>query len=473
MDKRDNLSIVILAAGKGTRMKSAYPKVMHHILGKPMLYYILKSAFSLGPKNIYAVTGYGKEQVKEYLKKSFPEVVVVQQDRQLGTAHAVMAASAHRKQMGSQVMVLSGDCPLILSSTLSSLWKRQVDTSSAATILSAVTADPTGYGRIIKGGGQEVIKVVEEADATGGQRAVKEISTSIYCFARDQLFDGLEDIRASNKQNEYYLTDMVEILVKKGMKVNTFQAEDFVQVMGVNDRIQLSETEKVMRSRINRDLMASGVTIGDPENTFIEDTVKISPDTVIAPYCFIGGNTRIGRECRIGPFCQISDSAIGEGTRINSSVVLGSELGRENNIGPYSYIRPDTRTGSRVKVGGFCEVKKSDISDGSKVPHLSYVGDTHIGENVNIGASTVTVNYDGYGKHKTIIEDGAFIGSDTMLIAPVRVGKGAIVAAGSVITEDVPPDSLAIARGAQKNIGQGAVRYRKKKQKQKNIGEAK
>ncbi|MGM0365228.1 MAG: bifunctional UDP-N-acetylglucosamine diphosphorylase/glucosamine-1-phosphate N-acetyltransferase GlmU [Actinomycetota bacterium] len=468
MGKKKNLSVIVLAAGKGTRMKSSYPKVLHTIFGKPMLFYILRSVYRLEPRNVFVVVGYRKELIKEYLLKEFPRAVAVDQDRQLGTAHAVSTASGCRKDMGSQVMVLSGDCPLILPATLARLADKQARTKSSATILSTVLADPTGYGRILKDGQGNVVKVVEEDDATKDQKMINQVNTSIYCFDRDSLFDGLKGIGTSNTQNEYYLTDIAGELVAAEKKVTTMKLADYVQVLGVNDRIQLSGTERIMQQRINEKLMAGGVTIRNPENTYIQDTVRIGPDTVIEPYCFISGNTRIGAECMIGPFCQIADSTIGKKTSINSSVVLGSSIGEENNIGPYSYIRPNTRTGRKVKVGGFCEVKKSAVGQGSKVPHLSYVGDTDIGERVNIGASCVTVNYDGYQKHKTVIEDDVFIGSDTMLIAPVRVGRGAIVAAGSVITDDIPPDCLAIARGMQKNLEQGAIRYRKKKEKKDN-----
>ncbi len=467
MAKRNNLSVIVLAAGRGTRMKSSYPKVLHKIFGKPMLYYILRTAYSLEPKNVLVVAGYKKDIVKEYIQKEFTHTKIADQNKQLGTAHAVSAASGYRKDMGSQVMVLSGDCPLVSAEILAELVAKQKKTKSGATILSTVLADPQGYGRIIKDGKGNILRVVEERDAEEDQKMIKQVNTSIYCFDRDLLFEGLKNIGASNSQNEYYLTDIIEAMVKGGSKITALKIADHVQVLGVNDRIQLSSAEKIMQSRINEKLMADGVTIRNPENTYIQDTVKIEPDTVIEPYCFIGGNTNIGPECTIGPFCQIADSNIGKSTSINSSVVLGSSIGQENNIGPYSYIRPNTHTGSKVKIGGFCEVKKSNIAHGSKVPHLSYVGDTDIGEQVNIGASCVTVNYDGYQKHKTVIEDNAFIGSDTMLIAPVRVGKGAVVAAGSVITDDVPADSMAIARGMQKTIEQGAVRYRKKKEKNK------
>ncbi len=465
MVKQNNLSVIILAAGKGTRMKSSYPKALHQILGKPMLYYILGSAYLLEPKNVFVVVGYKKDLVKAYLEKDFPRAIAVDQDRQLGTAHAVAAVSGHRKKLAGQVLVLSSDCPLIDGKTLANLAQKQDKTQSSATILSTEFPDPAGYGRIVKDRDGNLLKVVEEADAAPDQKLIKQVNTSIYCFHRDRLFDGLKDIGSSNTQNEYYLTDIVEQLAAAGKKVSTLHLADYAQVLGVNDRIQLAEAEKSMQKKINEKLMVQGVTIRDPQNTYIQDTVIVGQDTIIHPGCLISGKTAIGPDCRIGPFSQIADSTMGDRTAVNASVVLGASIGKENTIGPYSYIRPYTHTGVGVKIGGFCEVKKSTIDHKSKVPHLSYVGDTHIGKGVNVGASCVTVNYDGFSKHKTIIEDGVFIGSDTMLVAPVRIGKDALVAAGSVITEDVPDGCLAIARGVQKNIQQGALRYREKKRK--------
>jgi bifunctional UDP-N-acetylglucosamine pyrophosphorylase/glucosamine-1-phosphate N-acetyltransferase len=309
------------------------------------------------------------------------------------------------------------------------------------------------------------MRIAEDADASPSEKKIDEVNSSFYCFDTKLLFKNIDSIDVKNSQGEYYLTDIIEILIKKGHKIKTFTAADHNEVKGINDRIQLSETEKIIRKSINKRLMESGVTIVDPDTTYIEDTVQIARDTIIEPSCFLRGNTVIGKNCIIGPLTQLTDTIVGQGSVINSSVITGAEIGAENNIGPNSYIRPDTKTGQRVKIGAFCEVKKSTIEDGSKVPHLSYVGDTDIGKGVNIGASSVTVNYNGFSKSRTIIEDDVFIGSDTMLIAPVRIGRGAIVAAGSVITRDVGENAMAIERTKQKNIKNGAVKYRNRKNK--------
>ncbi|MBA7695308.1 Bifunctional protein GlmU [subsurface metagenome] len=330
-------------------------------------------------------------------------------------------------------------------------------------MITSIVPDPEGYGRIIKDRNENIVKIVEETDASPEERKICEVNSSIYCFDTKSLFENIEKINTKNIQKEYYLTDIIEMLIKNGKKVNCFKTPDYQEVMSINDRLQLSEVENIMQRKINESLMKNGVTIRDSGSCYIESSVVIDKDVIIEPPCFIKGKTRIGKNSTVGPFCQVTDTDIGEGTRINASVILGSVIGNNNNIGPYSYIRAGTVTGSNVKIGAFCEIKKSKIARGSKVPHLNYIGDAEIGSGVNIGASSVTVNYDGFKKSRTIIEDDVFIGSDTMLIAPVKIGKGAIIAAGSVIYQDVPPNSLAIERGKQKNIKDGAVRYRDRK----------
>jgi len=463
MDFSSDLSVIILAAGKGKRMRSETPKVLHRICGKPLIYHILKQVKGLKPKNIFAVIGYKKEDVRDYLKADFPEVKTVDQDRQAGTAHAVIMTRRYFPHMGSDVLVLSGDSPLLTAGTLESLIRIRSDNGLSAAILTSVVRDPLGYGRIIKDKRGRVVRVVEEADATAEEKKIDEVNSSIYCFDKNKLAENIGDIGKDNSQGEHYLTDIVGLLIDKGEKVGTFTVPDCHEAEGINDRYQLAAAEGILRGRINKRHMENGVTITDPCTAYIEDPVIIGADAVIGPSCFLRGDTEIGNSCSIGPFCQITGSRIGKGTTVNSSVIIGAHIGPENNIGPYSYIRPDTVTGARVKIGAFCEVKKSSIDDGSKVPHLSYVGDTEMGSGVNIGASSVTVNYNGFSKFKTVIEDDAFIGSDTMLIAPVRIGRGAIVAAGSVISRDVPGDAMAIERARQKNIKNGAVKYRNRK----------
>ena len=365
--------------------------------------------------------------------------------------------------MGSDILVLSGDSPLITSQTLKSLTALRQKGNLAASILTSIADNPYGYGRIVKDENDRVLKIVEEKDASQAEKKINEVNSSIYCFRKDLLVENITGIGTGNSQGEHYLTDIVELLIGKGEKVETYGVPDHFEASGINDRAQLAYAEEILQQRINKGHMENGVTIRNPSSVHIEDSVVIEPDAIIEPSCFLKGKTFIGRGAVIGPFSQIMGSKIGSGTIVSNSVITGADIGSENNIGPYSYIRPDTVTGQRVKIGAFCEVKKSTIDKGSKVPHLSYVGDTEIGSGVNIGASSVTVNYNGFSKFKTIIEDDAFIGSDTMLIAPVRIGRGAIVAAGSVITRDVQPDAMAIERAKQKNIRKGAAKYRNRK----------
>jgi bifunctional UDP-N-acetylglucosamine pyrophosphorylase / glucosamine-1-phosphate N-acetyltransferase len=467
MDFSKDLSVIILAAGKGRRMRSETPKVLHRLCGKPMIYHILKQVQALGPKNIFAVIGHKKEEVRKYLKDSFPGVLTIDQDKQLGTAHAVMTAESHFDDMGGNILVLSGDCPLITTATLKALAVLRSKKDLSASILTYMADDPYGYGRIVKDARGKIARIVEEKDASLSQKQIDEVNSSIYCFKRQMLVSNIRKIGSKNSQGEHYLTDIVEMFMEKGEKVETYTAGDSSEAGGINDRVQLAAAEGILQQRINRGHMENGVTIRNPSSVYIEDTVAIEPDSVIEPSCMISGDTFIGRNSVIGAFSRIDGCRIGIGTRILNSVILDSDIGPDNNIGPYSYIRPNTVTGSGVKIGAFCEVKKSSVGRGSKVPHLSYVGDTEIGSGVNIGASSVTVNYNGFSKFKTIIEDDAFIGSDSMLIAPVRIGRGAIVAAGSVITRDVQADDMAIERAKQRNIRKGAAKYRKRKQEKK------
>ena len=465
MEFSKDLSVVILAAGKGKRMRSETPKVLHKVCGHPIIYYILKQILGLGPKNIFVVAGHKKQLLKDYLASEFTSVSTIEQDKQLGTGHAVKMVRDGAGDFGRSMLVLSGDSPHITEDTLKSLINLRARENAAAVILTSITENPGGYGRVVKNEKGEVTRIVEEADANPSEKKINEVNSSSYCFDTKLLFENIGSIDTKNSQGEYYLTDIVETLIKKGHKVSTFIVDDHNEVKGINDRPQLAEAGKIIRKKINNRLMENGVTIVDPDSAYIEDTVQIGSDTVIEPACFLKGATIIGENCTIGPFSQLTDTVVGRGSIINSSVIIGAEIGAENNIGPNSYIRPDTKTGKKVKIGAFCEIKKSTVDNGSKVPHLSYVGDTEIGKDVNIGASSVTVNYNGFSKSRTIIEDGAFIGSDTMLIAPVRIGRGAIVAAGSVITRDVGENVMAIERAKQKNIRNGAIKYKNRKNK--------
>ena len=467
MDYLKNLNVVILAAGKGKRMISSTPKVLHDLIDKPMIYYVLQEALKLNPENIYVITGHEHKMLEDYLSDNFPQVIPVYQKVQSGTGHAVSLIKEYYNKEMESLMVLTGDCPLIKSDTLKSLAELQKSGNYACTVLSAVMENPYGYGRIVKNVSGEMIKIVEEADTTPQEKLIKEINTSVYCFNAKDLFDNIDSLNSNNHQKEYYLTDIIEKFTQNSLKTFVFIASDNQEASGVNDRVQLCAAEKIMRSRINEKLQYFGVTITDPDSTFIGSEVKIESDVLIEPFSFINGKTIIKKGCIIGPFAQITDCEIESGTKINSAMIKNAKIGKNNNIGPFSYIRPGTVTNDKVKVGGFCEVKNSVVGSNSKIPHLSYIGDCEIGENVNIGASSVTCNYDGYRKNRTEIGDNVFIGSDTMLVPPVKIGKGSIVAAGSVITEDVPDDAMALSRGRQVNMPDGALKYRKKKERLK------
>lgn len=464
MDNIKNLSIVILAAGKGKRMKSSTPKVLHNIIDKPMIYYVLREAVKLNPAKIYVITGHEHEILENYIARNFPEVICVYQKVQSGTGHAVSLIKEYYDKEMESLMVLTGDCPLIKSETLMNLAALQKSGNYSCTVLSADMENPFGYGRIIKDELGEIIKIVEEADAVPQEKLIKEINTSLYCFDAKALFDNISSLDSNNYQKEYYLTDIIEKFAQNNLKTSVLLIDDNSEISGVNDRVQLCGVEKIMRRRINEKFLYSGVTITDPDSTFIGIDVEIESDAAVEPFSFLNGKTIVKKGCVIGPFAQITDCEIDSGTKINSAVIKNAKIGKNNNIGPFSYIRPGTVTSEDVKVGGFCEIKNSIVGSSSKIPHLSYIGDCEIGENVNIGASTVTCNYDGYRKNRTIIGDNVFIGSDTMLVPPVKIGQGSIVAAGSVITEDVPDDAMAVSRGRQINMPDGAQNYRKKKE---------
>jgi bifunctional UDP-N-acetylglucosamine pyrophosphorylase/glucosamine-1-phosphate N-acetyltransferase len=464
MDNFKNLNIVVLAAGKGKRMISSTPKVLHNIIDKPMIYYVLREAVKLNPAKIYVITGHEHELLENYIGQNFPDVICVYQEVQSGTGHAVSLIKKYYDNKMESLMVLTGDCPLIKSETLKNLASLQNSGQYSCTVLSAVMENPFGYGRIIKNESGEIIKIVEVADAGPEEKLIKEINTSLYCFDSKALFDNISSLSSDNYQKEYYLTDIIEKFTQNNLKTSVMLSSDNNEISGVNDRVQLCAVEKIMRRRINEKLLYSGVTITDPDSAFIGIDVEIESDTVIEPFTFLNGKTIVKKSCIIGPFAQITDCEIDSGTNINSAIIKNAKIGKNNNIGPFSYIRPGTVTLEDVKVGGFCEVKNSVIGSNSKIPHLSYIGDCEIGKNVNVGASSVTCNYDGYRKNRTVIGDNVFIGSDTMLVPPVKIGEGSIVAAGSVITEDVPDGAMAVSRGRQINMPDGAQKYRDKKE---------
>lgn len=443
-----NTYAVVLAAGKGTRMKSSLYKVLHPVCGKPMVEHVVENMEKLGVEKIVTIVGHGAETVQSELGNRSEYAL---QAEQLGTAHAVMQAESVLGSLTGTTIVICGDTPLITAETMNELLKHHKETGAKATILTAIAEDPTGYGRIIRSEDGHVKSIVEQKDASSEEQLVKEINSGTYCFDNEALFTSLKSVNNENAQGEYYLPDVIEILQKEGEVVSAYAANDFDEILGVNDRVALSQAEKTMRARIAHHHMREGVTIIDPQNTYISSDAIIGSDTIIQPGVMIEGKTIIGQNCTIGPNSHIVSSVIGNDTTIHSSVVLSSEVGNKTTIGPFAHIRPDSDLGDEVKIGNFVEVKKSSVGNGSKISHLSYMGDASIGSNVNIGCGAITVNYDGKNKFVTTIEDNAFVGCNSNLIAPVTIGEKAYVAAGSTITKNVPSEALAIGRARQEN----------------------
>lgn len=443
------LTAVILAAGKGTRMKSALPKVLHKVGGKPMVQHVLDAAKKAGAVQSIVVIGFGAESVQHSIGSQAGFAI---QAEQLGTGHAVMQTKDILANTQGTIMVLCGDTPLLSGDLLLKLYQEHQSQGAKATVLTAVMPDPSGYGRVIRGQDKQVLRIVEQKDAAPGELSVNEINTGIYCFEAKELFAALSGITPNNNQGEYYLTDVIGILVNQGDKVWAVPANDYQDTMGINSRVQLAEAEQILRKRKVTALMESGVTIMDPASTFVDDEVAIGADTVIYPFTWLEGKTVIGSGCEIGPNTRIENTSIGNNTVLSFTYAHDCKVGSGVTVGPYVHLRPGTQLADDVKVGNFVEIKNSGVGLGSKVPHLSYIGDTDMGAKVNIGSGTITVNYDGKHKHRTIIEDNAFIGCNTNLVAPVTIGRGAYVGAGSTITKDVPPDSLGVARAKQSNI---------------------
>ncbi len=439
---------VVLAAGKGTRMKSRLYKVLHPVGGKPMVQHVVDQIKEVQVDQIVTVIGHGAEKVKDQLGA---EVNYVLQEEQLGTGHAVMQTEDLLGDLEGTTLVVCGDTPLISAETMEALLKHHEKENAKVTLLTAHAEDPFGYGRVIRKEDGTVSKIVEHKDATIHEQAVQEINTGTYCFDNKTLFEALKQVTNDNVQGEYYLPDVIEIVKEQNETVAAYQTPAFEETIGVNDRVALSEAERLMKKRINTKHMKNGVTIIDPQQTYITSDVKIGPDTVIYPGTVLSGTTVIGEECIIGPNTEIKDSQIGNETTIKQSVVHDSEVGDKVSIGPFAHIRPQSQLGNEIKIGNFVEVKKSKMDHGSKASHLSYIGDAEIGKEVNLGCGSITVNYDGQNKHLTKVEDGAFIGCNSNLIAPVTVGENAYVAAGSTITEDVPGEALSIARARQTN----------------------
>ncbi|MDL2031757.1 bifunctional UDP-N-acetylglucosamine diphosphorylase/glucosamine-1-phosphate N-acetyltransferase GlmU [Bacillus subtilis] len=445
MDKR---FAVVLAAGQGTRMKSKLYKVLHPVCGKPMVEHVVDEALKLSLSKLVTIVGHGAEEVKKQLGDKSEYAL---QAEQLGTAHAVKQAQPFLADEKGVTIVICGDTPLLTAETMEQMLKEHTQREAKATILTAVAEDPTGYGRIIRSENGAVQKIVEHKDASEEERLVTEINTGTYCFDNEALFRAIDLVSNDNAQGEYYLPDVIEILKNEGETVAAYQTGNFQETLGVNDRVALSQAEQFMKERINKRHMQNGVTLIDPMNTYISPDAVIGSDTVIYPGTVIKGEVQIGEDTIIGPHTEIMNSAIGSRTVIKQSVVNHSKVGNDVNIGPFAHIRPDSVIGNEVKIGNFVEIKKTQFGDRSKASHLSYVGDAEVGTDVNLGCGSITVNYDGKNKYLTNIEDGAFIGCNSNLVAPVTVGEGAYVAAGSTVTEDVPGKALAIARARQVN----------------------
>lgn len=443
-----NRYAIILGAGKGTRMKSKLYKVLHPVCGKPMIQHVVDQLTPLNFNSIVTILGFGGEAVKNQLGEQSDYAV---QDEQLGTAHAVQQAAPLLEGAEGTTVILCGDTPLITGSTIKKLLAFHEQNGTSVTVLTALLNDPTGYGRIIRGSDGDVIEIVEHKDATDEQKKINEISTGIFCFDNKKLFEALKQVNNDNVQEEYYLPDALGILKNAGEKVSGFVADAHEETLGVNDRSALSEAEKIMKVRINDHHMKEGVTIIDPDNTYISADTVIGSDTVIYPGTMLNGKVRIGEDCEIGPNTEIKNSTIENGTTIRQSVVHDSVVGNQVAVGPFAHIRPLSEIQDKVKIGNFVEVKKSTMAEGSKASHLSYIGDAEIGKEVNLGCGSITVNYDGVNKYLTKVEDGAFIGCNVNLVAPVTVGKNAFVAAGSTVTDNVNANALSIARARQVN----------------------
>lgn len=445
---------LILAAGEGTRMRSSLPKVAHRILGVPLVRYVVDAAHDAGCDRVVVVTGHGADVVEALLG----DETCVRQEQQLGTGHAVMCAETALEGVTGSLVVLSGDSPLLRASTISRLVEARETSRAAAVVLTTTLDDPTGYGRIVRDASGSLSAIVEHKDLEPSQLGIAEVNTGTYCFDAAVLFEHLDRLGNANAQGEYYLTDMIALFRAEGLVVEDVSTDEPLETLGVNSRVQLAEATKVLQRRINREHMLAGVTMTDPDLVWIAPTVTLGRDVVLEPMTTLAGVTSIADDCVIGPDTRITDSTVGPRAVVDSSVVLGSVIGGDASVGPRAYLRPGTVLEARARAGTSVEIKNSVVGEGSKVPHLSYIGDATIGKGVNVGAGTITCNYDGAKKHRTVIGDGAFIGSDTMLVAPVTIGGGAITGAGSAIAKDVPAGALGIERCEQKNVDGWAAR---------------
>ncbi|MBE6062568.1 MAG: bifunctional UDP-N-acetylglucosamine diphosphorylase/glucosamine-1-phosphate N-acetyltransferase GlmU [Clostridium butyricum] len=439
---------LVLAAGQGKRIKSDLPKVLHKVCGKEMVKHVIDSIRKSGIEDVNVIVGKGAELVKE--RTSDRNVSYSLQEEQLGTGHAVKCAEEFLKGKKGVVAVFTGDTPLIKQSTIEKLLEEHINNKNASTILTAMVEDPTGYGRIVRDGNQ-VLKIVEHKDCNEEELKIKEMNSGIYCFDIEMLVNALDKLNNNNEQGEYYLTDIIEILKSENQNIGAVVTE-FEETIGVNSRVQLAEAEEILRNRINLMHMENGVTLIDPKTTYIGIDVEIGKDTIIYPNNILEGNTKIGNNCILYQNSRIVDSVIGNEVDVQSSVILNSNIGDNTTVGPFAYIRPETTIGKHARIGDFVEIKKSTIGDGTKVSHLTYIGDAEVGSECNFGCGTVVVNYDGKVKNKTIIGNHSFIGCNTNLVSPVKVEDNTYIAAGSTITSEVKEGELAIARAKQTNI---------------------
>ncbi|MFD4632046.1 bifunctional UDP-N-acetylglucosamine diphosphorylase/glucosamine-1-phosphate N-acetyltransferase GlmU [Streptomyces sp. NPDC058284] len=455
-------AVVVLAAGEGTRMKSDLPKVLHEICGRSLIGHVLHAASALSPEQLVTVVGFQSDQVREHLGAIAPQVRTAYQAEQNGTGHAVRIGL---EELGGTVegtvIVVCGDTPLLTGATLQELAAVHEGDGNAVTVLTAEVPDATGYGRIVRDGADgSVTAIVEHKDATEAQRAIREINSGVFAFDGRLLAEALGKVRTDNSQGEEYLTDVLGILREAGHRVGAAVAGDHREIAGINNRVQLAEARRTLNDRLLTEAMLAGVTVVDPASTWVDATVTFERDAIVQPGTQLQGATQVGKGAEVGPNTRLKDTRVGPGARVDNTVADGAEIGERAVVGPYTYLRPGTRLGVKSKAGAYVEMKNATIGEGSKVPHLSYVGDATIGEHSNIGAASVFVNYDGEAKHHTTVGSHCRTGSDNMFVAPVTVGDGAYTAAGSVITKDVPAGSLAVARGQQRNIEGWVARKR-------------
>jgi bifunctional UDP-N-acetylglucosamine pyrophosphorylase/glucosamine-1-phosphate N-acetyltransferase len=442
------LAVLILAAGKGTRMKSDLVKVLHPVAGSPMLSYSLDLSRSLKPSRLIVVVGFQADLVQERFKAEGISFAI--QKEQLGTGHAVLAARPVLQHFHGMVLILSGDVPLLTEGTIKSFLQSHQERQVTLSVMTVELENPRGYGRVFRNADGSLLRITEDKDLTAGEEKVREINTGIYCVEADFLFSALSHVTPQNAQKEYYLTDIVAQASAEKKKVFPFLVEDSLEVMGINTRVELAKANQMMKKKIAEQHMLDGVTLIDPETTYIDREVKIGRDSVVYPNCYLLGKTSLGIACLVEPGCKLTDTQVGNQVAIKvSSVITESILEDRVEVGPFAHLRPQSVLREGSKIGNFVEVKKSVIGKGTKANHLSYIGDATLGEKINVGAGTITCNYDGKKKHRTIIEDGVFIGSNTALVAPIKVERNAVIGAGSTITKEVPADTLAVARGKQ------------------------